>query len=451
MRVTIVGDLQNDTFESVKKVALQINELSPDYVITVGDYGTWNGFGAYESFKEIADAFKAVKCRKFIPLLGNHDIQYESGEYRFSPGTISTNFEKAFGHAPDNETIEIFADDNCKSPCAKIACVHLNPQSKADYVFFHECHVDDNKFDALKTEVSKDPDCPVIIVTHAPPAGAEMLCVPSVHVRAGNAYMDQDHDINRWATLARENRNVVLWLCGHYHVGHNHKKSTNVKDGVTYMMVGSPVKASRDGQHHTRVLDFSDSHITVSTFDHDTGSLSPSPDAIIPLLPRKAFGEYDKVHVPFCVACGRVVDGGFRVTKNGRAYIHTDAGILWEVDLENRVPLGSLHYSEKYDLEDFAITEKEVFRFCRSKEDGTVKVFAQQVNDVYRFMREYDYDKCAMREVSENEAAGIIHECAEGFGFDETQGVYNINGNKKCKVFTDDEDLVWIDIFDCEE
>ena len=42
MRIAIIGDLQNDTIDNIKKVAEDISALSPDYVIAVGDYGMYD-------------------------------------------------------------------------------------------------------------------------------------------------------------------------------------------------------------------------------------------------------------------------------------------------------------------------------------------------------------------------------------------------------------------------
>ena len=74
MRIAIIGDLQNDTIDNIKKVAEDISALSPDYVIAVGDYGMYDTMVTYENFSEIAKAFLDVKCKEFVPLLGNHDV-----------------------------------------------------------------------------------------------------------------------------------------------------------------------------------------------------------------------------------------------------------------------------------------------------------------------------------------------------------------------------------------
>ena len=170
MRIAIIGDLQNDTIDNIKKVAEDISALSPDYVIAVGDYGMYDTMVTYENFSEIAKAFLDVKCKEFVPLLGNHDVQFENGEIKYAPGTVYKNYTDAFGFSPDNRIIE--------TDSLVICCVHLNPQTKERYIHINECTVSDDRFEDIKDRLGRINDKPVIMITHTPPACAEILCVP---------------------------------------------------------------------------------------------------------------------------------------------------------------------------------------------------------------------------------------------------------------------------------
>ena len=103
MRIAVVGDIQYRKGEDITEIAQDISALEPDTVIIVGDYGYWDGFGSYEVFREIENAFRQVKCRQFIPLLGNHDVQFEAGEVYMKKGTVAANYQQAFGQAPEKQ------------------------------------------------------------------------------------------------------------------------------------------------------------------------------------------------------------------------------------------------------------------------------------------------------------------------------------------------------------
>lgn len=379
MRIVIVGDLQYEKNERIDGIAADVNSLLPDVAVLLGDYGYWDGFGSYEVFAQIASAFRDVPYR-VIPLLGNHDVQYEAGEWKFRPGTVAENYKKAFGYLPENQVLE-FED-------FRIFCLHTDCQKKGDFWFKYECYMNNAHFEELKAELEKYPDKPVIMITHAPPAGCGLLTVPEVHVRASNAYLDQDHGYERWVSLARDYRQIVMWFNGHYHMGHKHRNSISVRDGLAYFVTGVATSQSRDGQKHSRVIDVKDGIIKVSTYDHERKELSNQPDYMCGTKIRGNAEPKDITGV-FKAGCGRVVSGGLKRGANGRIYAMTDNGFLWEIDAENRIAAGTLHYSDKYKLDGFVIDSEYVWRICGDT------AFGHRYDDLNRFMREKDCEDCA--------------------------------------------------------
>jgi len=377
MRIVILGDLQYRRNEIIDGIVDDVKSLLPDVVILLGDYGYIDGFGSYEVFSHIASVFKEVQCQEFIPLLGNHDVQYEAGNIKWASGTVSSNYTRAFGFPPQNRIID---SDNFR-----IFCFHTDVQPKDDFWFAGECYISEEHFEHAKSELEKYPYKPVIMMTHAPPAGSGLLTIPEVHVRASNAYLDQDHGYQRWIDLVGRYRQIIMWFSGHYHIGHSYKDSMSIKDGLAYFITGTATSTSRDGQRHSRLLEEENGMIKVLTFDHDSKTLSVDYECEAKIRGKAKDRELTGI---FTAGCGKVVSNGLKCGRNGRVYAMTDNRFLWEIDFENRIATGTLHYSNIYTLEGFAIDHDYVWRICGDK------IFGHSYNDVNRFMREKDYSRC---------------------------------------------------------
>lgn len=387
MRIVIVGDLQFKRGESINDIARDISELSPDYTILLGDYGYWECFGSYEVFSEVSKAFKMAGVKKLIPLIGNHDVQNEAGERLVKSGFVWENFKKAFGYYPENKVLEF--DD------FRVFCINIEPQKKDSFYFEYECFVSDSSFENICRELEKEQGKPTIMITHAPPVGCGLITVPTVHVRASNAYLNQDHEPEKWADLAQKNRQIIMWFSGHYHMGHKYPDSRVVTDGLAYFTTGAPTSATRDGTHHTRIIDEQNGRLIVKTFDHDTKMIEE--DYIWDLSDKRAPYSPEPITGVFSAGCGRVVPGGLKMGANGRVYAMTDNGFLWEIDINFRAAMGTIHYSDKYVLDGFQTDSQYIWRFCSDL------AFGHRYSDVNRFMRGEDWKHCVFTVKNRNE------------------------------------------------
>ena len=386
MRIAIVGDLQYKEGESVEIIALDLADVKPDAVVIVGDYGYWEGFGSYEVFKHIDTEFTKTGCR-VIPLIGNHDVQRAAGGRLAPVGSVEDNYLKAFGDYPACQILDFES--------FRVFCLHMETQREGDFYFENECYLSDRTYELVCEELEKYPHKPTVMITHAPPAGCRLLTVPLVHVRASNAYLNQDHGYKKWTDLARNYRQIVMWFSGHYHMGHTYTDSSSFTDGIAYFVTGSATSGSRDGQHHTRILDEAGGVITVSTYDHDTKRINEAPDFVMDTrVPRVAYEEPSFEGV-FTAGCGRVTK--LSMGANGRVYAMTDNGLLWEIDLSDRFAAGTLHYSDKFTLNDFTTDSKYVWRICGDK------AFGHRYSDTNRFMREKDWESCIFTEKKASE------------------------------------------------
>lgn len=104
--------------------------------------------------------------------------------------------------------------------------------------------------------------------THAPIIGCGLHTVPFTHVRAGNAFLNQNHNPYKSAKLAAEHDEIKLWFSGHYHLGQSYENSHTYKYGTHFFSVGVVSSASRDGSRHSRFLEIDNENASVYTYDH---------------------------------------------------------------------------------------------------------------------------------------------------------------------------------------
>lgn len=408
MRIAVIGDLQYSQDESIENIVEDINSIKPDITVLLGDYGDWNKYGSYEAFSAIKTVFSKLNCKNIIPLMGNHDLQYENGLGKFPKGTAAENYKKAFGFYPENQ----FTDCNG----VRIFCINLECQPEGKVFSEYECYISDGSFSRIKEELDKSLDAPVIFITHAPPVGCKLINVPQTHLRASNAYLEQNHNYIRWVELIKTYPNIKMWFNGHYHIGHDHINSLSEINGLTFFTTGSPTSASRDEQYHSRVIDVTDNDIIVRTFNHKSRKMRSKPDYVTKKEIRKGALELF-FGTKFDAGCGKVVPGGLKLGKNKRLYAQTYDGYLWEIDLDAQTVFGTLHYSRKYELDDFFCDKDYVWRICGDK------AFGHRYDDPMRFMREYDIESC--RFVTKD-AGSIVNKDASG--------VFCYNGNPACSI-----------------
>lgn len=183
-------------------------------------------------------------------------------------------------------------------------------------------HLDGAQFSWLEQQVSEAERAgrPVVIFTHAPPAGCGLRVVQAVHVRNRCAYLNHGalDGEEEWEErgeeegksssgggtasssspssslsssssppppppppppdafirLVERHPNVRLWFSGHYHLSHNYASSISVVGGCAFAQVGviGP-RSTRDGLRQSRVLDGDAGGFELLSLDHETGRL----------------------------------------------------------------------------------------------------------------------------------------------------------------------------------
>ena len=191
-------------------------------------------------------------------------------------------------------------------------------------------HLDGAQFRWLELEVSRAEarGRPVVVFTHAPPAGCGLRVVQAVHVRNRCAYLNhgaldgeekegegdggggervvggegggrEGNEVDAspppssssappssaaapppppppdaFIRLVERHANVRLWFSGHYHLSHNYATSVSAVNGCAFVQVGviGP-RSTRDGLRQSRVLDGDAGGFRLLSLDHETGEM----------------------------------------------------------------------------------------------------------------------------------------------------------------------------------
>lgn len=374
MRIVIVGDLQfsSDTRSITERAMDDVRACKPDMVIPMGDYGSPTRIGYPEGLYEAKSWLEQAQCR-IRPILGNHDLQHEIGRGRLPHGTMEAAARDCFG-LEDTFGVEEYDD-------FRIIFVSLDSWTHEPPYSANECYVSDAHFSWIEQTIAQRPGKPVIMLTHAPSIGSGLMTVPQVHVRATNAFMDQNIHPHRWRSLA-QHPEIVLWLSAHYHLGHDHPHSLRTDGNIAYALVGVHNECNRDGQRHSRVLDIKNGTLAVHTLDHETRTLRETPDWVSAGGMGACVGRRSAAQGAGTFLLAPFWDEAMSQTiADGRKYVLTHDNYLWEIDPETGAAMGTLHYAPDR-LEGFTVFGKIMYRWTKDT------LFAADVQSPWRFSRE---------------------------------------------------------------
>ncbi len=345
MRIVVIGDLQyqQGEEESIRATMRGVAALHPDLTIAMGDCGSNKDAGSEAGIKAAYDML--LECGGQLRMLvGNHDLQIETGTGSGAVGSIERTVRSLCGLDSTHGVLE-FAD-------FRLLFLSCDLQPRDQCICRQECYLTEETFRSLTQLLDARPDVPVIVFSHAPILGCGLQTVPNVHVRATNAFLDQNHNPERWVDWIQRHPQIKLWFSAHYHLSPENPGAISRRYGVTFLGCGAPTSASRDGKHQSRVLDIApladggNLVATVSILDHDSDTLPKGDPIVIPL---------DTIHRPvplrqpltpiaadsplvsctcvnvFRTACGRPLANGLAY-RNGCLYVATDIGYLWEVN-----------------------------------------------------------------------------------------------------------------------
>lgn len=331
MRIVVIGDFQYNEGEEelTRKAIVDIVALEPDRVVTLGDYGPDLLVGTQEGMAAVAVLLSSVGER-LRPILGNHDVEYRSGDR----GGVRAEgfFRKAF----DMESLWTMES----GPGCNFFYLSLEAQPRNSMVTRHECYVSDTQYEWFSDMLHIQRGIPAIVFCHVAPAGSGLRSLPDIHASATNAYLQQNTMAARWVSLVRETPEIVLWFCGHYHLGQDYIDAVSNAHGTYYILTGLHSNRSRDNLHQSRVLDIDEGGITIYTLDHHLGRLRKPADLVWEggfdslLRGRQPVGRYH-IHEKGCFFIGADEPVGALPEPHNRClYIATAGGRIWEYDSE---------------------------------------------------------------------------------------------------------------------
>ncbi|WP_248924646.1 metallophosphoesterase family protein [Paenibacillus hamazuiensis] len=357
MRLVVLGDfhLDPDAYELTRSAMEDIERLKPDLVVPLGDFGSKERIGGIEGLHEVKPFLDMISAPK-RPILGNHDLQRESGGGPQADGTMEAELIKLYSLEKPYGVIEF--------DTFRLFFASTEPQPADSCYCLQECYVTDEQFQTLVSELEQRPGVPVVFFTHAPPIGCGLRTVPRVHVRSTNAYLDQNHDPYRWKRLFESYPEIVMWFSAHYHLGHRYPDSHTYRGGTHFFITGVHGNCTRDESRLSRLIDIADGEVRVRTIDHvkrtvtDEGAFThagplqtmigsdgrnagpalsiPLPGPGARLVRSSACSVGESASMPY----------GVHAVGPGKYAVTTQDGFTWEVEPEGEAVIGTLHYGE---------------------------------------------------------------------------------------------------------
>jgi hypothetical protein len=252
-----LGDFHTKNDDFTEKAMADIAVASPDLVIPLGDFGGKN-IGTTEGLEQAWQHIRSIGA-PMRAIMGNHDLQRETGSGPQPKGTMEQRFIELFGERS-------YGVIECED--YRLFFATTEPQPSDSCYQIQECYVTDGQFEFLRGKLRERPGVPVIFFTHAPIMGSGLRTVPHVHVRSTNAYMDHNHQPERWMALVKEHPEIVMWFSAHYHLSHIYPDSVVSRFGATFFTTAVHGAATRDGNRQSRVIKLVDGCATVKTLDH---------------------------------------------------------------------------------------------------------------------------------------------------------------------------------------
>lgn len=336
MRFVVVGDLHLDSRESrvFAQARDELAALQPEAVVCLGDLGVGAHSGTQQSFVEARD-YLASFGASYQVLLGNHDL------------------ERLEEFASDRDVVRAFCDVfQFEKPYRTfplgpaLAVVLSSTGFRSNRGYRHEISIDEEQWHWFKQTLEENRARQIIVFSHAPALGSQLRVLQYPHLRAGNAWLNQSNRPQRFLDLLKEHPQVRAWFSGHNHLGQHYPDSVSHVGSCLFVHTGVIGAASRDGDHHSRVVTLPrdcDS-IEIATFDHTTHT--QSEDVVFHLLDNRVERE------PTAPSLSRARERFFSPPSFEQARKQPDAmthgsslfcvhrNMLLEYDVERRDPVG---------------------------------------------------------------------------------------------------------------
>lgn len=264
IRFIILGDLhfEQKTAEMVKKAFAVFKQINPDFMVSLGDLGGYSHPGTQLSFDEAKNLFGEFNFPVY-PLLGNHDL--EGLEFRTDQANINA-WLTTFGR---KDPYYSFSKESSHFIFLSSTRFRKNPQC------CHEVYIDDEQFLWFKREIQTHQDKKIFVYSHAPIIGSGIRVLQNLHLRGGNAWLNHSQTPEKFIPLVLENPQIKFWASGHNHLSQEYPDALSLKNKCLFCHTGVINNISRDGRRQSRLVEFDNNEMIVSSIDHDTNLIKP--------------------------------------------------------------------------------------------------------------------------------------------------------------------------------
>ncbi len=232
-----------------------INNQNPEAVFVLGDLtGGEPGAGTTEGLRQAVDILNSLRAPWFS-IIGNHDLQ--APEFNTDSQAVAAMLRQL------GRTDPWFRSDF--EPFSVIGL--SNTSWRRNELQPNEIVLEPEQIEWFRREIELLSDRPVVVLSHAPPLGSDLLIMPELHARVGNAYLNQNHNPAQIMQLIWENPNIVLWFSGHNHLGQHYRSAISQRLAALFVHTGTAV-SSRDGYRYSRVIEINKKSFRLRSFDH---------------------------------------------------------------------------------------------------------------------------------------------------------------------------------------